>query len=88
VFMVAIAQRSSGDTFSGTLYRQRDGLPFHRIAGVPPSAGVDGVGMVTFQFEDGEHGRFIVRMGANERTYAIQRMRFGVAAATCEVERD
>lgn len=85
LFLAAAATRQSDGSFTGPLYRQRNGTPFTQINGAPPSADADIIGSVTLRFSDGQTGTFSYTIGNVTQSKPITRIVFGSQPNTCEV---
>jgi hypothetical protein len=86
VFLAMVTTRQADGSFTGELYRQRNGTPFSQIDGARPSAAADVVGSVTLRFTNGENGTFTYTIGGTTQTKSISRIQFGSTAAVCEVQ--
>lgn len=83
VFFVINANRQPDGTFSGEIFRQRNGVPFSQIDGALPSADADVVGAASFRFLDGERAEFSYVMGLTVQTRAIERLVVGDVTQVC-----
>ena len=87
LFLVIASNRQPDGSFSGQVFRQRDGTPFSAINGAPPSPGNDPIGTATFRFSDGENGTFSYALpGGVNQSKPITRLLVGNQASVCSSE--
>ncbi|MBD8526367.1 PD40 domain-containing protein [Pseudomarimonas arenosa] len=84
LFLSLLTQRQADGRFSGQVFRQADGLPFDQIDNQPPSPGAQAIGTVSFEFDNGAHGRFSYQIDGVNQTREIQRLQVGSVASSCE----
>lgn len=84
VFLSIVAEPRPDGSFAGPIFRQRDGTPFTRIDGAPPSTAASAVGEASFRLRDGERVDFTYRLGGIERTRTIRRFVFGARPGVCD----
>ncbi len=83
VFFVLATSLQADGSFSGQLFRQRNGVPFPQINGQPPSPGNDVVGSVRLSFTDGATGTFRYVLGGVDQTKPIVRLLVGDQPTEC-----
>lgn len=86
VFLIAATTRQADGSFSGPLYRQRNGTPYYQINGARPVSGNDVVGSVTMRFSDGENATFTYTVGSVTQSKTLRRSQVGTATNVCAVE--
>lgn len=86
VFMIAPTTLQADGSYSGPLYRQRNGTPYYQIDGSKPVDGNDVVGSVTLRFSDGENATFTYTVGNVTQTRTLRRSQVGTATNVCTVE--
>ncbi|MBD8524552.1 nidogen-like domain-containing protein [Pseudomarimonas arenosa] len=87
LFLVISTIRQPGGSFSGQVFRQRNGTPFSMINGAPASPGNDVIGSATFRFTDGENGTFSYNLnGGVNQSKPITRLQVGNQATVCNSE--
>jgi hypothetical protein len=86
IFLVGATARQADGSFTGPLYRQRNGTPYYQIDGAKPTSGSDAVGSVTLRFSDGENASFTYTVGNVTQTKSIRRSQFGSATNVCAVQ--
>jgi hypothetical protein len=84
VFFVIPTSLQADGSFSGSVFRQANGIPFSQIDGSMPSPGSAAIGSASFRFSDGASGVFSYTMGAVAQSKPIIRLQVGSAAAACE----
>lgn len=82
----AVTTRQADGSFSGNLFRVRNGTPYAQIDGAPANGGADAVGTARFRFSDGERGSFEYTIGGTTQSKAIERTVFGNTPNVCSVE--
>ncbi len=83
IFLVMATAKQTDGSFTGSLFRQRNGTPFSLINGQPPSTGSDNVGTTTLRFTDGANGTFRYVVGGVDQTKPITRLLVGSKATEC-----
>jgi len=83
IFLVLATSKQTDGSFTGSLFRQRNGTPFSMINGQPPSVGSDNVGSVTLRFSDGANGTFRYVVGGVDQTKPITRLLVGSRPTEC-----
>jgi alpha-tubulin suppressor-like RCC1 family protein len=83
LFYVIASSRQPNGNFAGSLFRQRNGVPFSQIDGQAPSPGNDVVGSVNFSFSDGANGVFRYVLGGVDQSKPIVRLLVGDRATEC-----
>jgi len=83
VFFVIVTSRQADGSFTGTIFRQRNGTPFSAINGAPPSLASDVIGTTRFVFNDGESASFSYTVGTVTQTRMIARLLVGTEAQQC-----
>ncbi len=86
VFFVISTTRQADGSFSGSIFRQRNGTPFSLIDNVSPSPGNDVIGNARFVFADGETASFAYTVNGISQTRAINRLQVGSQAQVCRSE--
>lgn len=87
LFLVISTNRQPDGSYSGQVFRQRNGTPFSMINGAPPSPGNDVIGTATFRFTDGENGTFSYSLnGGVNQSKPITRLLVGNQASICSSE--
>jgi hypothetical protein len=86
VFMIAATTRQADGSYTGPLYRQRNGTPYYQINGGRATSGNDIVGSVTMRFSDGENATFTYTVGNVTQTKTLRRSQVGGATNICAVE--
>lgn len=84
LFMVFVGERQPDGSFSGDVFRQRNGTPFSQIDAAPPSPGSDVVGSARLSFSSGTRGSFAYTLGSVSQSKPIERLQLGSAATLCE----
>lgn len=85
LFLQGVTSKQPDGSFSGQLYRARNGTPFLDIDGAPPSQGSDVIGTMRLVFTDGQSATFEYTIGSVTQTKTIQRFVFGSSANVCRV---
>lgn len=83
-FFVIATSRQSDGSFTGTIFRQRNGTPFLQIADQPASPASDPVGNATFRFDDGDSASFSYALGGVSQTKPIVRLLVGSRPTDCQ----
>jgi hypothetical protein len=83
-FFVVATSRQADDSYSGTIFRQRNGTPFLQIADQPASPAADAVGSATLRFTDGDSASFTYALGGVSQTKPIARLVVGSRATECQ----
>ncbi|MGQ0799719.1 MAG: RCC1 domain-containing protein [Pseudomarimonas sp.] len=86
VFFVISTTRQADGSFSGSIFRQRNGTPFSLIDNAAPSPGNDVIGSARFVFADGETASFAYTVNGVSQTRAINRLQVGNQAQVCQTE--
>lgn len=86
VFFLLTTTRQADGSFTGEIFRQRNGIPFSAIDQAEPSAGADVIGSTTLRFIDGQTADFGYRIGSVEQTRRITRLLVGDEANICRSE--
>ena len=86
LFLVVTTTRQADGSFTGPVFRQRNGTPFLQIDDQPPSPASDAVGSATFRFTDGDSGTFGYVIGQTSQSKPIVRLQVGSRAAQCQSE--
>jgi hypothetical protein len=84
LFLVITTTRQADGSFSGPVFRQRNGTPFNLINAAPPSGGSDQIGTASFRFSNGEAGTFSYVLGAVNQSKPIVRLQVGDTPTECE----
>jgi hypothetical protein len=84
LFMVFVGERQPDGSFSGEVFRQRNGTPFSQINAAPPSPGSDVVGTARLSFSSGTRGSFAYTLGSVSQSKPIERLQAGSVATLCE----
>lgn len=87
VFLIAITTRQPDGSYAGSIFRQRNGTPFHSIDNAPPSSGSDAIGTARIDIIDGETADFVYTLGATNQTRRISRFVFGPSPNACSTTR-
>ena len=83
-FFVLATSRQPDDSFSGTIFRQRNGTPFLQITDQPASPAADAVGSAVLRFSDGDSASFSYTLGGVSQTKPIARLVVGSRPAECQ----
>jgi hypothetical protein len=86
IFLIGTTTRQPDGSYTGPLYRQRNGTPYYQINGTRPSSGNDVVGTVTLRFSDGENATFSYTVGNVTQSKTLRRSQVGSATNVCTVE--
>jgi hypothetical protein len=86
IFLIGGTTRQADGSFTGPLFRQRNGTPYHQINGSKPSSGADAVGTVTLRFTDGENATFSYTVDGVTQSKTLRRSQVGNATNVCEVK--
>ncbi|MCB1552257.1 MAG: hypothetical protein KDJ14_00515 [Xanthomonadales bacterium] len=85
LFLQGVTSKQADGSFSGELYRSRNGTPFLDIDGAPAGTGSDVIGSMRLVFSDGQNATFQYTIGGVTQTKTIQRFVFGSTANVCAV---
>ena len=86
IFLIGGTTRQPDGSYTGPLFRQRNGTPYYQINGTRPSSGADAIGTVTLRFSDGENATFSYTIGDVTQTKTLRRSQIGSATNVCTVE--
>ncbi|MCB1553160.1 MAG: hypothetical protein KDJ14_05080 [Xanthomonadales bacterium] len=84
VFYTAVTSKGEDGAFTGSLYRERSGVPYTAIMGAPASNGSDIVGSVRVVFSNGENAQFSYTVNGVTQVKPITRLQFGSTFSVCE----
>ncbi|MGQ0799861.1 MAG: RCC1 domain-containing protein [Pseudomarimonas sp.] len=84
VFYTGVADRQANGSFSGSLFRSRNGTPLLQINNAPPSAGSDLVGSVQIIPSNGISADFRYTINGVSQAKRIERFEFGSTPPVCE----
>src|SRR5690606_25102968 len=83
VFFVITTNRQPDGSFTGDIFRQRNGVPFSDIDDALSSPGSDVVGTARFDFTNGDLADFSYTLGGVSQTRGIRRLVVGDAPHVC-----
>jgi hypothetical protein len=86
IYYSSATTRQADGSYTGKLFRSKNGTPYANIAGAPASAGSDEVGTATFRFTDGSHASYSYTIGNVTQTKTIERLQFGNVQNVCATE--
>lgn len=86
VFYQGVTRRQADGSFSGQLYRTKNGTPYSQINGAVANPGADEVGTLTLRFSDGQNASYSYTIGNVTQTKSIQRFVFGSSTNVCTVK--
>jgi alpha-tubulin suppressor-like RCC1 family protein len=84
IFYTGIGSAHPDNSFSGTLFRSRNGTPAALIDNAPASTGTDSVGSFRLAPSDGSHADFSYSIAGVTQSKRIERYVFGSTLPVCE----
>ncbi len=87
VFMTLMLERQANGSYSGKVFRQKDGgRSFKSAANTSSEPGAEEVGSASLRFLDGVRAEFDYSAGNAQGHHVLQRLQFGNTANACEVK--